>query len=342
MSAIPLKIFMHGLMALVPSQDPGVNSMVALLVDGRMQMQGECMMEHHPKLTFFVAKTADCVKVPGCTVSGDQCTCKHDTAKGTDPLVGKQIWFETSPQPNFPPDRPAGDLPPPGKDLPDSSDEAAKFYYVANMSQAPFGLKLDTIYLAKNPSPAARTHLAARMELPYTSLTSCALATREDGGVSNVHSMSFRKLHTASKSDEKGYALAQKVIAEVTFPDAGSGKQSVTLHISDFNGAGGPTDHALKLKPGPDAYRVDLGNDPEVALDRDDPCDDGVARHFSQFYDLALTVPDEELIPHVKPTRSAPWTDLEPKACKDPVFGLADRPICPLVTFNPQASGGAQ
>jgi hypothetical protein len=330
MSAIPLKIFLHGLIALVPTTDQGVNNMTALLVDGRMPMQEQCMVEHHPQLTFFVAHTADCVSVPGCTVSVDRCTCRHDTAKGVDPLSGKQIWLDILPQATLAPGNPKGALP--DHALPNDSAEAGSFAYVANLSQPPLGLAVDPIYLASNPSPAARTHMVARMKVPYNSLTSCALATREDGGETNVHSLSFRKLHTQSQSGEVSYAMAQKVIAELTVPDGGTAGQTVKLHISDF---GGTNDHSFTLKPGPDAYRIDLGNDPETALDRDDPCDDGVARHFMHFYDLALTVPAEELLPHVRFTQFKNAASLQPDTCKDPVFGLEDRPICPLVSFNP-------
>src|SRR3954471_2777320 len=270
MSAIPLKIFLHGLLALVPTTDPmGVHHLTALLVDGRMPMQEECGMEHHPKLSFLVAETAECIDA-GCTISGNLCTCMHDTTTGADPLVGKQISLEISPTPAPTPGKPSGALP--VNPLPSDSGEAASFSYVANLSQAPFSLAVDPIYLNPVPSPAARTHLVGRMELPYNSLTACALATREDGGEANVHSMSFRELHTVSGSGEVSYALAQKVIAELTVPDAGAGEQVVKLHVHDFDDS---NDLSFTLSPIAGAYRIDLGNDPDGPLDRDAPCDDG-------------------------------------------------------------------
>jgi len=163
-------------------------------------------------------------------------------------------------------------------------------------------------------------------------VTSCALATREDSGITNVHSLSFRELHAASQSGEVSYAMAQKVLAQVTIPDGGASGQRVTLNISDYDGR---NKHSFQLKPGDDAYRLDVGNDPEAPLDRDDPCDDGVARHFKHFYEMARTVPEKELLPHVSPTQSAAWLPLQPSDCKDLVFGLDARPICPVVTFNP-------
>jgi hypothetical protein len=334
MSAIPLKIFLHGLIALVPTIDSGGNHLTALLVDGRMAMQGQCMVEHNPKLRFFVAKTADCVSVSGCTISVDQCTCMHDTANGVDPLAGKQIWLDFQPDPLPAPSLPKGALPTPS--LPSTTAQAASFSYIANLSQEPMKLAVDPIYLASNPSPAARTHLVARMDVPYNSVTSCSLATREDNGLTKIHALSFRKLHSPSQSDEVSYAMAQKVVAELMVPDGGTIEQTVNLHFSDFDGT---NDHSFTLKPDKGAYRIDVGNDPEASLDRDDSCDDGVARHFSHFYELALTVPEEEKLPHVRPTQFTPLVgdakDLQPVACQDPDFGLDARPICPMVTFNP-------
>jgi hypothetical protein len=329
MSAIPLKIFLHGLIALVPSTDPmGGNHLTALLVDGRMPMQEECMMEHHPKLSFLVAETAECIDA-GCTISGNQCACGHDTTTGIDPLVGKQISVEILPEPAPAPGKPSGALP--VNPLPSDSGEAASFSYVANLSQAPFSLAVDPIYLKPDLSPAARTHLIGRMEVPYNSLIACALATREDGGEENVHSMSFRQLHTQSESGEMSYALAQKVIAGLTVPDSGTGEQIVRLHVHDFDGR---NDLSFTLAPVEGAYRIDLGNDPDGPLDRDDPCDDGVARHFKHFYELASTVAANILIPHVRPTQFKSSAFLQPAACMDPIFGVANRPICPLGTFN--------
>jgi hypothetical protein len=342
MSTIPLKIFVHGLVALVPTAIPG--HMAALLVDGRMPMQEQCMMEHHPQLSFFVGESADCISVPGCSLSGNQCTCKHTA--NLDPIVGKQIYLEVHPDPTFAPDKPAS-APPPGDpqssllSLPVSKDQASSFPYVASLVQKPFNLTLNPIYLADNPTQIARDHLVARMDVPYAkdaqsgidNLTACALATREDGGLAYVHSMSFRKLHVQSAPDDPNYALAQKVIAVFDVPDAPLGKQIVKLHIRNFDGT---NDHAFTLLAGPDAYRIDVGNDPDAPLDRDDPCDDGVARHFMHFYDLAneVTAPADRLYPHVKFTKHVKMDDVKPAVCDDPIFGLANRPICPLVTFN--------
>jgi hypothetical protein len=322
MSAIPLKIFLHGLIALVPTS---ANHMTVLLVDGRMPMQEECMMEHHPKLSFFVAETSDCEELEGCTVSGHQCTCAHDTTTGADPLAGRQISLEILPEPTLVQYKPSGQ--PPGSSVPSDNVMAASYSYVANLSQAPFSLAVDPIYLSPNLSPAARTHLVGRMDLTYNTLTACALATREDSGVANVYPMSFRPLHTQSVPDTVTYALAQKVIAGLTVPDGAT----VTLLVDNFDGT---DDFSFTLQPGQDLYRMDLGDDPDAPLDRDAPCEDGVARHFKHFYELASTVPEKVLIPHMRAVEGKGWEKLEPEACVDPFFGVANRPICPPATFN--------
>lgn len=288
------------------------------------------MMDHHPRLTFFVVEPADCNSVPGCEASGSVCTCAHTITPGVDPLVGKQISLEILPTPSLASDKPKSALP--DRALPSESREAGGFSYVANLSQEPFGLTVNPIYLEPQPSTEAKARMVARMEVPYKEVTACALATREDGGEANVHSMSFRALGDQSDSGEVSYALAQKVVAELMVPDGGAGGQTVKLHISDFGGA---NDHVFTLKPGSDAYRIDVGNDPDRPLGRDNPCDDGVARHFKHFYALALNPPGSALIPHVRPTQFKSAVPLQPKTCKDPIFGLANRPICPVAAFNP-------
>jgi hypothetical protein len=169
------------------------------------------------------------------------------------------------------------------------------------------------------------------MEVPYEDLTACALATREDGGEANVHAMSFRKLHDPSASDEVSYALAQKVVAELTIPEAGPGGQIVKLHISDL---GGGNDHSITLSAAIDGYKIDVSND-TVGLDRDDPCDDGVARHFAHFYDLSTNPQTPPLLPHVRLTQFKSSIPLQPTVCKDNTFQVGNRPICPMATFNP-------
>jgi hypothetical protein len=127
------------------------------------------------------------------------------------------------------------------------------------------------------------------------------------------------------------------VVARLTIPDAAAGQQSVTLHLRDFGGAG---DHAFLLLPGSQGYRVDLANDTDP-LDPDDPCDDGVARHFAHYQDLAENPPlwTNRLLPHVKFTVWKPRGSVTPQdpsqdPCSLPSFHLNDRPACPLASFD--------
>lgn len=329
MVSIPLKILIHGLIALVPATDPSGAKITALLVDGRTANAAECMTEHHPRLA-IVTQDAECIAAGCNAIGGGACDCAYDKDAGKDPLVGKQIWLEISPSPNLATARPNSSLPDHG--LPEDSREASSFSYVANLSQEPFGLNVDPKYLAPNPPPEARAHLVARMEAPYASVTACSLATREDGGQANVHTMSFRKLHEPSDSGDVSYALAQMVVAELVVPDGGS----VKLHISDFGGA---NDHSMMLASqvfsSGNIYKIDLSNEAAAPLSYDDPCDDGVARHFSHFYDFADNSTGSRLLPHVRFTQFRSAVPLQPRACKDPTFELSNRPICPLVTFNP-------
>lgn len=317
MNSIALRIALHGLIALVPTTDNGANHMTALLVDARKPHDGmECSIDHHPKLTFLVAETRDCLQA-GCKTSGKQCTCLEDA------LERKHVSLEFQPVPALAAQALSNALP--ANVLPENRDEAGSFSYVANLSQAPFGLTLNPDYLTPDPPQ----NLLARMTVPFETATACALATREDAGEANVHAMSFRELHAPSRKEDVSQALAQKVILELTVPDGGE----VKLHISDFNGT---SDRVIKLLAGSKGYRIDFSNHPNEPLDRDDPCNDGVARHFAMFYDLAQnSTTAKPLLPHVSFTRSRNEPNLRPQICDDPFFALMDRPVCPMARFNP-------
>lgn len=382
MAAIPLKILIHGLIALIPTIDPdGVHRLTALLIDGRnpcpsalnlmlarypllvegrnpclASLEGmhnrhplrhsllgnehtpipsiDCTLDHHPKLQFFVEETAECIAVPGCQAKGNRCICAYDENQDPpDPLVGKHIYLEILPAPVLASTKPDSSLP--EHSLPSDSREAGKFAYVANLSQAPFHLTVDPAFLARDPAPKVLDRLVARMEIPYKDLTACNLATRLDGGERNVHSMSFRPLFEPPDSGEVSYALAQRVVAELSIPAAGEGGQIVRLHISDF---GGESDHPITLLPSQEdgAYRIELSNAAQD-LEIDHPCDDGVARHFTHYYALAKKLPEEEepKLPHVRPTQFRSEVPLKPNTCKDRIFAIESRPICPMASFNP-------
>lgn len=318
MASIPLRIILQGLMALVPTTDPaGVNHMTALLVDGRMAHAAECPLEHHPALSFLARRSAECIQA-NCTAIGNECRCPENV------LVRKQITLGFNPEVNFETQRPNNS---PVKGLPANRDEAADFSYVANLSQAPFGLTLNPDYLTNHPA----ANLLARMVVPLQAVTACALAAREDAGESFAHSMSFRKLHDPSTKTDMNQALAQLVIVQLDVPADGT---EVSLHVSDLDGG---NDQAIALLPGSRGYKIDLSNQPRELLDRDDPCNDGVARHFAMFYDLAqgVVAPSKRLLPHVRFTQSKSLDELKPVICDERFLGFMDRPMCPMATFNP-------
>lgn len=334
MVSIPLKIALHGLIALVPAIDPS-GHMTALLVDARTPPHNmECMSSHHPRLEFVVVEPSECFAVRGCKAVGNRCSCKYykdNEGKDVEPLLGKQISLKITPPPTLAAEKPTGDLP--ARSVPADEVEASSFSYVANLSQTPFALAIDPDYLASAPSAAARNHLVARMDFPYKEIAACALATREDGGQANVHAIAFRKLHGQSQRGEMSYALAQLVVARLTVPDPGpGGTQVVQLGIGDF---GDPNPTLITLLKGVDGYKIEVSNEPEQKLNPDDLCDDGVARHFDAFYDLALNKPTDHLLPHVRPTQFKGSETLQPTICKDPTFQFMDRPICPMASFNP-------
>jgi len=334
MSSIPLRIALHGLIALVPTLDPtsGANRMTALLVDGRTANAAECMSEHHPRLDVVAAHNAECPTGIGCRSNGSHCICEYNSNTGTDPLFGKEIFLTIQPTPTSAAAKPKSDLP--AHSLPADEDEASNFSYVANMSQTPFGLTINPDYLADSPAASSRANLVTRMQVPYQTVAACDLATRPDGGGANVHAMSFRTLHNPSKAGEMSYALAQLVVAKIDVPDATPAAQVVTLHIKDLGDLAGTTDAPITLLAASDGYKIEVSNEPAGPLNFDTPCDDGVARHFTHFYDLAQNPPDVRLLPHVRFTQFEDADSIDPIVCKDPTFQLMNRPICPMATFN--------
>jgi hypothetical protein len=97
----------------------------------------------------------------------------------------------------------------------------------------------------------------------------------------------------------------------------------------------------MVLAAGANGYLVNLSNEPDE-LDRGDPCDDGIARHFAHFYDLAENPPDwdRRQVPHVRFTQGMRISGFDPdpataeaEECKNLTFTLMDRPICPMGSF---------
>ena len=326
MSSIPVTIVLHGLVALVPAIDVNntSNHMTALLVDATQLSAHQCVAQHFPSLDFVPQTLADCVNA-GCNLSGSTCSC-------TTSLAGIDISLSVQPPPALPRQRlnksPQHPLP---LDVAINPSEAIDFAYVANLAQTPIGATLNPSYLG-TPPPG---NLLARMAFDFESVAACALAAREDEGLANAHAMTFRALQARGSVNEPNQAMAQVVLARLTVPDAPPDQQSVTLRLHSFSGA---TDRSIVLRPGAaeQGYKIELSNDiPPPGLSPDDPCDDGVARHFAYFYELALNPPawDARPVPHMKFTSSKPRRYLTSDACSVPDFFLMDRPACPMGSF---------
>lgn len=321
MSATTLTIVLQGLLALVPNNEPGgTNQMTVLMLDGNHSHGIECMGVHNPKLVIR-ADNAKCVQA-GCSAAGGLCICEQA-------LTRKDLWLEIQPQP----DPPRLELPKdPPRSIPRNRQEAAELGYVANLARHPFNLSLNQQYLLASPPQ----NLVSRLRFPFEAITACALAKRFDGGEAYVHALGFRLLGNEWEEGETSQAMAQRAVASVTIPDAGAAGPTVILHLKSLDGAG---ENTIPLLPsGPHGYVIDFSND-TPALPVGHPCDDGIARHFAMFYELAQSPPalKDRLIPHVRlaQPKCADALDLPAQVCDPPILHPLDRPICPLGIFNP-------
>jgi len=319
MTTIPVKIFLHGLLVLVPTPQT-TDHITALLANSEVMAQASphdplCGHEAHVAMIKVKTAASDQCDQAGCTASGFQCVCRGDALKGKRVSLGirqTSALDKAEPLENGTPE-----------ELPASAEKAGSFAYVANLVHAPFNLTLNPAFLSVTPPDG----LFVRVDVPFTRVTSCSLSKRDDGGSKNIHSMSLRQLNFPSREDDYSQALAQKVVAEV----AVAADAVVTLTISNPDGTGG---HDIVLEPGSESYTIDVSNH-APALPLDHPCNDGVARHFAMLYQFAANPPAEVLYPHLRPTKSVPEKGMEPAACADPGFGIMDRPICPIAAFNP-------
>lgn len=327
MSTIPVKIMLHGLIALAPVQganDP--NYISALLFDGRTPPTIiQCLdAQHQPRLEFPVSQEEQ----ENCSDAG--CVVENDTCKCTASLEGKRIWID--PQLSVGSQR-----------LPSDSDEslannhgvpsnktaAASPFYIANLAKPPFNMKLDSKYLEHRMVE----NLLARMEFPVSALTACSLSKREDQGEAYVQAMSFRPIGARSEAGERSQALAQMILAQFKIDEA----QKVTINMESLDDEGHVNVHSIVVAPHPEhGYMIELSNE-APPLGRGNPCDDGIARHFALLYEFAEKPPvwADRLIPHVGFIQSKRAKDINPDVCEDPTFNLQERPICPMASFLP-------
>lgn len=324
MSAIPIHIVLHGMIALVPmaASSTAPSSMTALVVDGSRPIGGiECFAEHFPKLTLRASN--DVCLAAGCEVSGStSCSC-------TAALKGHQVTLVVQPP-----------IPPPvsssaikasrtqlARTIPFDTDSAGDFRYFANLSLMNQTVN-PTVFGAAPPD-----RLTARMTFPLDSLAACSFATRRDDGADNVHEMGFRPLGSEEQESDVSQAVAQKLVATAMVPDGPAPAQSATIELADFDGS---NVHRIPLMAGLQGYFIELENERARPLPTDDRCDDGIGRDFAFYYELAASppAPAQRPLPHVKPTHWKSLANLESQAC-NPGKGGMSKPICAMASFNP-------
>lgn len=331
MSPILLRIVLHGMIALVPFDSAtNANRMTALLVDahafpadvdpvlhpGALPLGFEqCFVPHMPMLSVKTKTAQECVAVRGCRIESNLCNCmlsRQDLSLEVTPALNLAMRSLDSPHGSFP--------------LPFDQNEAASFRYIGNLTEK-LNQQLDPRFLDTVPPNA----LVARMAFPFESAVSCSLALRSDEGSRNVHALSFRTVGTLEGPGEVSQALAQQVVSTLTIPE----QATIAIRVKDF--ATG-TEQLLNLDPTANGYRIDLSNMRETEMLIDDPCDDGIARDFAFFYELALNKPawKDRKVPHIKLSRWKSSSDLDPKDCiavRD--HAPSSRPICPMGSFAP-------
>lgn len=327
MASTVFRIIMHGLIALAPTAPGDQNHITALLLDTQMSHDTHdtlCASVHHPELTFRIAEIPENERkcsAAGCNPVGTECACG-------DGIFKKKITLEFSGPLSdpLPEQLPLDDNNVNNYGLPTASTIGSR-RFVANLTKAPFNLKLLDSAMLDN-------HLFARMEVPVEKLVSCSLSNREDQGGKYVIPMGIRAIGERSRASDRTQAFAQMIVAKFDVPEG----QQIRITISNFDGS---DPQSMVLAAGEFGYLIRLSNEPDE-LERGSPCDDGIARHFAHYYDLAENPPawEKRLIPHARFTQGIRFdgSDPEPAAaeaeeCKNLAFTMMDRPICPMADF---------
>jgi hypothetical protein len=330
MTSVPIQIFMHGLIALVPNNTPdGANHMTALLVDARHPSQEmTCVVAHTPQIQ-FPTSAQECTNVDACEIDGEgTCLCTLDRQ-------------EISILPDAEPSK-AQLAKSPARVLPFDTQDAGDFAYVGNLAQVrstpQSHYTLNKAFLPpstpSDPPTAPPGALVARFRFPFNSVRACNLSTRRDDGADYVHPLSFRPVGTEERGDEMIQALAQIFVANVEIPVDTAGGQALKLRLSPFPGEAGTT-YEFTLPVNPTGLAIQLTNSRPHMMAPDDPCDDGVARDFAYFYDLVQNPPEwaARPVPHIKYSQSKSFADLDSDECKKKKYPMS-RPICPMGSFN--------
>ena len=323
MSTIPLRIILHGLIALAPQNGPDGAKMTALLVDAQRQPAGmECFEAHKPEIRF--PTTDPCPASAGCKLDGeDICLCKLNRQE-----------IKILPQKNR---NPLELTRTPSRSLPFTREEAGAYAYVASLSE--LGYRLAPGVLPADPpvAPVAPpSALVARFKFPFDTVAACGLATRRDDGADYAHAMNMRPLEREEAPNEMSQAMAQRV--EATLVVDVENTADLKLVLSPFPGEAGQA-REFTLLSDLGEVEIELSNDRPHFMEPDRICDDGIGRDFAFFYDLVENQPaswKDRPVPHVKNSVSKSIADLfplpDPNLCKKRKAFMS-RPICPMSSF---------
>jgi hypothetical protein len=319
---ILLRIFFHGLIALVPMAD-GSNQMTALLVNALKvpDVASQCVAVHTPSIEFLTS-IAECNAAAsiGCKTVSGRCSCevqRQEISLGTT-VTPSIVKFNVQP-PHRMPDSP--------------QSEVAELSYMPNLLNLP-GASLNPDFLTLKPQD-----LLDRMTFAYDSVGPCILAGREIPGGSEIHTFSFGRLGDPAGTMMR-QAIAQLMEAKAMVPFDGA-TNKVTLSIVGFDS---PTSFTMNLLPEPcdpqsgtmpQCIDIDLANVRKPLPSGPSGCDDGVGRDFAFFYKLFTTPPPWEarLVPIDDNTQKVNSTTLEIKECSGHDKAPMNRPICAMASF---------
>jgi hypothetical protein len=336
MSGIVLRIVFHGLILFVPGPpDPSPKDhLTAYLVNaGQVPPRASGCVHKHLPLLEFRAAPADCV-AGGCQAHGRQCSCS---------LQQNEILIQPAAVGTG---KPLSHGPPPP--LPNATSET-DFSYLVNLDNLKVKADLNDL------NGASPTGVVARLTIPFTSVTTCHLATRAHPGQGDwIHAFNFRRLGD-NVAGSVTQAVAQALIAESTLPAS----SPVTVQLATFGKA--PIGKPIKLVPelcgtgSESCIEIWLSNARDDSPDKE--CDDGTGRDFAFFSRLKFIPPvlwEASLVPQVDDSRKVQLPDA--KTCADymptvsmvphasstagpesrDVVTVVSRPVCPMAVYYPR------
>jgi hypothetical protein len=335
MGGIVLRILLHGLIALVPTDN---SSLTALVVDGTNPPAeaSKCVgYDHKAQLLFTFAgeqatAAAACKKL-NCAVNNSTCICTFDQANQYQVSFDAAGVLLSGGPPKKRPDQP----------MPKMQQQAGDPSYLVDIQPlAP----LDLTFLTTKKAAG----LLGRMQFPYTKLTACNLALVKDGSDYFAHTFNVRKLDAMYDPTMPLQALAQALMVEADIP---SGSAKLKLEF-----LGGGSSYEFDLAPeqcdGQTCFNVYLVNH-RTELPEGDPCVTyGIGFDFAYYYQLTQNAPawKDRPIPQVDSVNEPEGNVALPACSKvfaphyhdggtsrralDYITVATSRPVCAMAFFN--------